>query len=1846
MKTKAGKILLILCMMFASFASFFGTDSLKTLAKDDNVFKSSPDYKNDKKTLLLQSFEDEKDGLLTNEVDPTKGVSNVVNAPDKGVITSTVIGDSIKGSADFNSNETKVRLFDQDTNTKFLTNEHKPSESQPVTVEFQTEKVKPISTYNVASANDSDGRDPKNWELFGSTDGKTWVSLDKRENQRFTERKQTKSFELNLTEAYGYYKFDITANHGNDGMTQFSNLTFFTNDLDVSPDGMVTRRSNGPISTWNQKAGAGWTGAKALEVSGAHRGHDGAHAYNTLYKDVNIAVDENTYLSYTMFPYLLDDSNYDYEFTDMHMMIDLKFSDGSYLSDLGALDQNDVAMTPQAQGDSRILTMHQWNQVTTKLGKVANGKTISEILIGYDKKDNLKEEDLAEFLTYFDDIEVYTKSETDYANVSDYVNILRGTNGNGNFSRGLTVPAVTMPHGANFWAPATTTGDTIYEYQTRELNHMTVSHEPSIWTSDRGTWQYMSNTSINAADVTSKNQINVDARRSAFSHDNEIGHAHYYSVKFDDKTPAANSKVETTPTEHAAVVRYTFDNDAKNQSVILDCIRGASQFEFINGNSAFQTYSDHASNGSKRMYVYGEFNKTPTAVKNFDGSGAAIATFGEGKGTVEMKVATSYISYEQAKRNLSNEVESSDTFNDVFSKAQKVWDEKIGIVEVEGASEDEKVTLYSNLYRLFMYPNNLSENTGTNDDPVWKYASPYGGTVQNPIIKEGKMYINNGFWDTYKNTWAAYGLLTPSMNTEMLNGLVAHYNDQGWVPRWIAPGGTNSMVGTSSDVVFGDAMNKGYEFDHENAYKSAIRNAATVSDNLVNGGRAGLEESIFRGYTANNVGEGFSWSMEGYINDYGIYQMAKKLGYVDEAQYYLNRAQNYTLLYDNADGNIANKFFKGRTTSGDWSNENFNPHWYGGDYTETNAFNMSAHVMQDGQGLANLYGGREELGKKLDETFTDTGNYYGYGAVESVGGIHEQKEAREIKLGQYGHSNQPSHHIPYMYNYAGEAYKTQYYTRDIMERIYRGSSFGQGYIGDEDNGEMSGWYIFSAMGLYPVSMGNDEFAIGSPLFDKMTVHLENGKDLTIIANNNSDENVYVQSLKVNGENSTRSYIKTSEVQNGGTLEFTMGSEPNKEFGSKEEDLPTSITKGDEVATPDQDVTQANVAVAKDAPKGEFVVADTIYSKSDVKNLFDNTSKTVVPLEDKTTLYYSGAQRSLVNMITLTSGAADKAPTGFVLSGSNDGENWTKLESRKDLTFEWKKYTRPFKVSDTGTYVHYKLELTGGSELAEVELIGERLDGDVSKAMLQAVYNEVAKIDQTDMNKVFVNIINEALGNAKTVLDNENATGEEISAQYLNLIDLLNKINTSKDVYEPIAPQSYVADGGVANDPDGVVGGVKNGTYVAYDLAFHGTIDKIMFNHSVQNDSGGTVSFRIDSKTAEPFAEFTVEGTGSWGNFVNKEVDIDDVKIEGYHRLFITFKAKEGSSHVSNIKGITIMQAKGDKTSLNDLIEEVKDYDGSKYTEESFGNFETALNEAKEVTSNVDATQKEVDDATTALQTAVDNLVEVEESNVNKDTLTATIASAEALKEANYTTETWKAVSDALTSAKAVLANADATQEEVDAANTALQTAIDNLVEVEESNVNKDALTATVASAETLKAADYTAETWKAVSDALTSAKSVLANADATQDEVNAAKAALETAVANLKGAVVSVDKTELQTSITNAEALKEVDYTPETWKGVVEALANAKAVMANEEATQEEVDVAKTKLVDAISKLSKVSEKPNVEAPSIAPGDNNKPSTGTNTSDTTNTSVFLMMLLLSTVGIGFGVSKKKRKLNK
>ena len=1200
---------------------------------------------------------------------------------------------TVTGTEDLGGGESKANLFDGSFETKMV------ARGKTFTVSFALKQAAVIKGYAITSANDHLTRSPKSWILYGSTDGTTYTKIDAQTGILFEQVFEEKIFGIANDKEYLYYKLEVTENDGNE-YTQFSELALFTKiDESFLPEqipGMVTEQTFGPISTECNAPGA-WSGFKCLGVYGEQTATDKTYARNVIYKDLSIPVTENTRLSYVIFPGLYNIHAYDYEYTSCRVVIDLKFTDGTYLSELGAKDQYGALMTPQGQVDGEALYTAQWNYVESCIGEVAKGKTIEKICVYFDME-NAK--DASKFITFFDDLKIEDKEEVTYEHLSDYINILRGTNNDIAFSRGMCTPGVTMPGGFNFLTPVNNpqAATLPYTYQinrgSQPLDSITITHAPNFWIGSYGSFQFMANTSVDTSAGTTgvtSTQISSQNRGAAYAHADEKASAHLYSVKLAEGSAASGVQIEVTPTLHGAYVRFTFPKNAENVNVIFDSMWGSGGLTLNKDKKTFDVKTSHGVN----MFVHGEFD-TEYASAKATGGAKGIVSFPEGTTVVTMKLATSFISKNQSIKNMEQEIASTDTFDTIFAKAQKEWDDLCGKFEIEGASYHELVSFYSSLYRMYAFPSLYSENEGTNESPSWVYSSPYTGRKT-----KGLLYTNNGFWDTYRTAWPGYSLFTAERAGDYVDGMVQHYKESGWVPRWLGPGPVNCMVGTSSDVIFADAYIKGIEFDHKAAFESMIRSASSVSTSMAAAGRKLNNTAPYKGYIANDnpvtgegVGEGFSSSIEGYINDYGIYKMAKAMGLEAEAEYYLNRCKNYVLLF-----NDKAKFFMGKSSAGVWSSVNFNPAAWGGDhgdFTESVGWVNAFPAVFDGQGMVNLYGSPEELAKKLDKLFDDS--YEGMkNVVEFYSVHHEVSEFKEVKMGQYMHNNQPSHHVIYTYAFSSTPYKVQEYVREVLRHVYVGSEIGQGYPGDEDNGEMSAWYVFNALGFYPYSVASGEYMIGSPLFDKVTVHLDNGKDIVIVANNNSDENVYIQSAKVNGESYNKMFLTHEQLTSGCTIEFEMGSKPST-WGSAADSKPTSLTAVGEKTKPG----------LSDISKG-----CKVNGIDSVVPLFDDNSLTSTTIKDGATVRFDSGS-SKVSLITLTSGDKTKAPTSMTLKVSNDGKEWVTLLKEQKIEWAFDNFIQPIAIDKAlrGSYRYYEVTLNGGTELAEIEFLGEKISDQV------------------------------------------------------------------------------------------------------------------------------------------------------------------------------------------------------------------------------------------------------------------------------------------------------------------------------------------------------------------------------------------------------------------------------------------------------------------------------------------------------------------------------------------------------
>jgi predicted alpha-1,2-mannosidase len=1224
----------------------------------------------------------------------TAGVTGSPSTLILGNIMRQIAGVTAAGTSP--SQETPPKVADGDLTTKWLVF------ARTGAVQIQLATPVAVKRYAVSSANDVPGRDPANWTLEGSQDGQGWTAIDTRTGEMFGDRFETHRYDFENATAYLYYRLNVTATR-DPGLNILQIAELQLSDGDNTPLPVTDMKSGvgpGPGGSHNAMLSRGFTGMQAFRFSGGVLASGRGYSYNKIF-DVDIPVVATSELSYKIF---VDETPNDLRYPSTYAALDLAFDDGSYLSALAATDQQHAGLDPTSQGASRTLYAGEWNEKSSRIGAVAAGKRIKRILVGYDQPDG----PIALFGGWIDDVRITAQPAAAPAHVSDHVSTLRGTHSSGGYSRGNNFPATAVPHGFNFWTPVTDAGSDswLYEYHRRNdaqnrpmLQALSLSHEPSPWMGDRQSFQIMPS---GAAGTPNADRV---ARALPFQHANEIARPYYYGVTFE-----GGIRAELTPTDHAAMFRFTFPGD--DASLIFDNFDDgdddAGGLTLSPGTASLTGFSDARSGlsaGATRIFIYATFDKPIAASGMLDRGARSPVTgymrFTPGADrTVTMRIATSLISVAQAQKNLELEIAPTDSFDAIRARAQEVWDKALGIIEIEGANPDELTTLYSNLYRLFLYPNSGFENTGTAEAPVYKYASPVSGGV----IKDGKVYVNNGFWDTYRATWPAYALLSPGTAGEMIQGFAQQFLDGGWIARWSSPGYADLMTGTSSDVAFADAYVKGVTgFDAQAVYDAAVRNATVrPPDGAV--GRKGLASSIFLGYTpTESDGAAISWAMAGYVNDFGIANLAQALAaanpgdprhqeYAENATYFLNRAQNYVHVFDPAIG-----FFQGKTTAGAFERapDDYDPRDWGFGYTETDGWNTAFDPTHDGRGLANLYGGRDQLAAKLDTFFAtpETGKFPGgYG-----GTIHEMIEARDVRMGQLGLSNQVSYHIIYMYDHAGQPYQTQRLVRDALGRLFVGSGIGQGYLGDDDNGASSAWQLFGALGFYPLQVGSASYVIGSPLFTKATVHLENGHDLVINAPNNSARNVYVQGLKLNGVRYTRTYLTHAQLAAGATLDFDMGPQPSS-WGTAEADAPPSITTDNAIPRPLADTASGGMPSTSDG--------------TDPAALFDNTSDTRATFTgaNPSVQYRYAAGSKRVTFYTLTSGdgAAATDPTGWTLSGSTDGTSWTAIDQRSAQSFRWRLQTRAFQVATPGDYAFYRLELTGaaGISLAEIELLAK------------------------------------------------------------------------------------------------------------------------------------------------------------------------------------------------------------------------------------------------------------------------------------------------------------------------------------------------------------------------------------------------------------------------------------------------------------------------------------------------------------------------------------------------------------
>ena len=732
------------------------------------------------------------------------------------------------------------------------------------------------------------------------------------------------------------------------------------------------------------------------------------------------------------------------------------------------------------------------------------------------------------------------------ADLVDYINPLMGTQSKPIMSNGNTYPAVAVPWGMNFWTAQTgKMGDGWqYTYDADKIRGFKQTHQPSPWMNDYGMFSVFPE--------TGKVIIDENKRASWFSHKAENAKPYYYSVYLADY----DVTTEITPTERAANFRFTFPK-GDSSHILIDAFDKGSFVKIIPEKHEIIGYSTKNSDAVPAnfkdyfvIYIDKDFTATTWhdsliekhALEYKGDHAGAVITFKTTNGEkVHMRVASSFISIEQAELNMKREL-GTDSFETTEQKAKAVWNKTLNHVQVEGGTIDQMRTFYSCLYRMLFFPNRMYE---VNAKGETVHYSVYNGKVM-----PGYLFAGTGFWDTFRALYPFLNLVYPSINKEMQMGLVNDFKEGGWLPEWSSPGYADCMVGNNSASVVAESYVKGLRgYDIETLYKALIHGANNTGPNAT--GRIGVDYYNKLGYVPYdvNIHENAARTLEYAYDDFSIYTLGKALGKpASEIDIYKQRAMNYKNLFD-----PGTRLMRGKNKDGSFQSP-FNPFKWGDAFTEGNSWHYTWGVFQDVQGLINLMGGKQNFVAKLDSVFTlppvFDDSYYGFT-------IHEIREMQIANMGQYAHGNQPIQHMIYLYGYAGEPWKTQYWARETMNRMYRATP--DGYCGDEDNGQTSAWYVFSAIGFYPVCPVSGQYVLGAPLFKKITINLEDGKKLIINSPKNCAENKYVNTMTYNGKPYDLNWVNHLTLMQGAVINMDMSATPNKTRGVKISDVPYSLS---------------------------------------------------------------------------------------------------------------------------------------------------------------------------------------------------------------------------------------------------------------------------------------------------------------------------------------------------------------------------------------------------------------------------------------------------------------------------------------------------------------------------------------------------------------------------------------------------------------------------------------------------------------------------------------------------------------
>lgn len=958
-------------------------------------------------------------------------------------------------------------------------------------------------------------------------------------------------------------------------------------------------------------------------------------------------------------------------FASTGVSVDLEFADGTRLSSLSVVDQYGDGLSPAEQGTGKRLYVDQWNLRRVDLRSVAGREVVAAVL-------RVERARFSPVRGWLDGPTIAPRPPEPRTRL-DHVDTRRGSHSSGSTSRGNTFPATARPNGFALVSPVTdaSRADWFYNYaqdntpaNEPQLEAFAVCRSPTPWLGDFGVLHFFAGTTPSGS---------RSRRAMAYDRAKETARPHLYDVEL-----STGVHVTLTPTEHATAVRTVFPSGTG--CLLFDQIddRGELDLSRAKADGVVSGWSDYRSpsaGSSVRVFFTARVDRPVVDARRFEDSvrpstNGYVAFAGPAEGfTVEMRLATSLISGEQAMRNLDLELPPSLGFDEVVAEGARAWEERLSVIDIDG-SDDELTTVYSSLYRLSLYPLLASENAGTTAVPDWQYANLFAtatGIRQDaPEVRRGRLHIGNGYWDTYRTVWPVYALLYPEVASGLLDGILEQYRAGGWMARWSAPGYTDCMVGTSSDAIFADALLKGVALeDPLVAYDSALRNAMVPSDDPAVG-RKGIRAGRFQGHISRATHEGMSWTLENAIADSAVAAMSEELAQRAgpggprtaelraNALYLELRAQWYRNLFDAGTG-----FFRGRDERGLFApTDTFKPSAWGGDYTETNAWGMAFTAPHDPAGLAELHGGPAGLGARLDEFFStpehgDLGSSGAYGRI-----IHEMTEARDVRMGMFGLSNQPAHHIPYLYAYTDRPHRTPEIVHEALGRCFVGSDAGQGYPGDEDNGEMSAWYLFSALGLYPLAPGRPAYVISVPYYRAVDVRMGSG----VLQIRRSGSGSRIVSVKIHGEPWPSLEVPHAVIRRGGLLEIETAGE------------------GPALGAVPQPAT---------GPSADICTGPS--------PLFDDTGADDVALAPGASVEVPAPALLAAHVYTVSAGLEPgSTPRTWLLEGLTEEGRWEVLDRQVGVTYRWRWELRAFAPSSTPCS-RFRFTFPEGGHLSQLEL---------------------------------------------------------------------------------------------------------------------------------------------------------------------------------------------------------------------------------------------------------------------------------------------------------------------------------------------------------------------------------------------------------------------------------------------------------------------------------------------------------------------------------------------------------------